>query len=873
MRLRAPRWLLVWLGLFTAIVIARREILWLPPYEDQACGVFAEADYLVEHHYNYWKLRYEEKHFTDAERGVRSYYVTVLPALLGAGMMWAPSSRAFFLIGHLVTVALSAGITTLVFEALLWRVGAVLAALAAGALLTTPLFVVQTDMIGMDIPMTIFAVGAGLLTAQGKLGLAACLHTLTFLMKPTGTIFPAAAAICLFASYLAGRWGELGLSPRRLLVGAILTGLLFLTVFELFHWADPLPDRAEFIRPRLVTLPYALVQCPEVGFALALAATLTLAHAIVRTAHWGAQARESPVSNPDRAWWVGPSRLWDALLPEPALVLYGWLVIAATAAAIVKWFFMPRYLTSILPFLFFILAIAAHRSLRPRWLAHLLFIGMIGWNLSNRSGRWLPHTLDLDPEAFARMSIWHSRSCIFTERSLEYLADHRAALEAMSLLARDYANHPIFSEIPYAWYLQKHRLGYVPRPLPQVYFASHFDRTVQWFRDAVLAAQRGEGEFPIFVYTGRVRSKLPAPNDREFEMLFDDRGRPPLLVYRVKAEALPATAREIEDWFLDHTWAEEFMAQRALERSEFLLRSGRIDRSIAEHEQAIDQGEPFFDPFLRRRLADLRAARDRMALWSLVAPPGASVTLAPEPYRDAARLVASTGAPAGVALLVQIGSLQAGDFYRICLRAKAASPTSLSARIAGANGGVQGHLLADQAPIGPEDRALCFGFLAEGNWEHAALVLEVAEGAREIEVADVLLERNPWLLALSGGASAEQKQGDPGAESVDVTIHAIGSGSPFGVQLSRSPFTVAKGAKYRLRFEAKASQERPMLVSVTQSSPPFRNLGLYQVVDLAPQWRAFDMEWTASDADAMAGLYFNLGEAPATVSLRAVRWE
>ena len=71
-------------GLFAAYAAtaAYLGILSLPPYEDQAAGLWAEATYLIETDFDYQRLRTEEPQFVDGVGGRRSYLINLQPTLV-----------------------------------------------------------------------------------------------------------------------------------------------------------------------------------------------------------------------------------------------------------------------------------------------------------------------------------------------------------------------------------------------------------------------------------------------------------------------------------------------------------------------------------------------------------------------------------------------------------------------------------------------------------------------------------------------------------------------------------------------------------------------------------------------------------------------
>ena len=368
-----------------------------------------------------------------------------------------------------------------------------------------------------------------------------------------------------------------------------------------FSVGDPLPDQGEFLRISLIKLPKAFLNCPEFPFLLAIAVVGTVKLVVQQWHQTVNQEKHLSLAR-------GQSFLMklESLLPKPDILLFSWIYLVVLANAIYYWIFLPRYLTGVLPFLYLILA---HTILAwPRWahIGRILLILSIAFNLVNARGELLPSVESVE-SGFQSYAGFFGRSCMFTERSLEYLDDLRSTQAAMTMLAREHQDDPIFAELPYAWYLTKWRLGYVPTKLTDIVMVEHFGDGVQQFVKKVLAAQNGDGKYPIFIYMGRARANLPPPDARQFEVIYKDSLQPSLIITRVRPEVLPRTAEGLEEWYLDATWGDDFMAQRALERSYYLVKTGRRQRSIREFKEAIAKGDNLLGAFLKQRLEQLQA--------------------------------------------------------------------------------------------------------------------------------------------------------------------------------------------------------------------------------------------------------------------------
>jgi hypothetical protein len=71
---RVSRWefVVVFLIALVAISVARWDVLHSPPWQDQATGLWTEADFLAETRFDFWRLRYQENHYFDQPSAARS---------------------------------------------------------------------------------------------------------------------------------------------------------------------------------------------------------------------------------------------------------------------------------------------------------------------------------------------------------------------------------------------------------------------------------------------------------------------------------------------------------------------------------------------------------------------------------------------------------------------------------------------------------------------------------------------------------------------------------------------------------------------------------------------------------------------------------
>lgn len=129
---------------------------------------------------------------------------------------------------------------------------------------------------------------------------------------------------------------------------------------------------------------------------------------------------------------------------------------------------------------------------------------------------------------------------------------------------------------------------------------------------------------------------------------------------------------------------------------------------------------------------------------------------------------------------------------------------------------------------------------------------------------------NPWRLGTNAGDAAEL-QSLPG-EGMRVVFRKPPGKELWDVQLDRRPGPVVKGRQYRLSFRARAPKPRPIAVALSQDHEPWENLGFYQEVNLAPEWKMFHLAATPTSNDERARLQFYLGGSDVPVEIQTVQW-
>ena len=279
---------------------------------------------------------------------------------------------------------------------------------------------------------------------------------------------------------------------------------------------------------------------------------------------------------------------------EPhGLPLFSLLFIAAALLAITRLIYLPRYLVSTIPFLWILLSAQIAVAQRMRALAVVAIVGMIAFNLANQYGRFYPDVAAVHGTELAR-------SGAVLERSREYLAEHRANLDAVRTLEELQPDAPIFAATPYAHFMALPQLGYVQRPLSG-YGLNGFSETFPAFRDVSVAALESQPEEAIFVSVGNTfaefTSHFAMPRHTQGdEILYDDSDEQPspLVIFRQRVADSVISRRAREDWYLDRLWLDTDWALRARVLVDYLLWQDRADRALTELERGLSvaPGDP-----------------------------------------------------------------------------------------------------------------------------------------------------------------------------------------------------------------------------------------------------------------------------------------
>lgn len=130
--------------------------------------------------------------------------------------------------------------------------------------------------------------------------------------------------------------------------------------------------------------------------------------------------------------------------------------------------------------------------------------------------------------------------------------------------------------------------------------------------------------------------------------------------------------------------------------------------------------------------------------------------------------------------------------------------------------------------------------------------------------------RRSFALETHNGSVAHLQYPGDEPKRVRVSIPALGGRASWDVVLNEVSARTISGHAYVLTFQARADRARQMACAVGRNRPPWNALGLYTLVDVAAEWRTYRFAFVATETEADARTYFNLGGSDAAVELADV---
>lgn len=547
-------------GLAVAIALMawRHEVLFLPPYEDQAIGYWSEADYLAQHRFDYVSFLFREPNFMDEIPGRRAYAISILSPLLALVQLAVPETSSRLCLVHVIWFLITGSIAGQLFISLQPVTGRWAARAASVALVTSPHFLVQTEIMGMDVPVAAAFLWSARQAATDRIYSALFISLLAFAFKATGLVATLAILTYIVIMMLVDPRPKESGRPRygrALAIGALLLGFEIALEF-LFDTSVA----------ALIGLRWFSVMRPSM--ALTTTPDIVVYTGLIAIAALGALAWQVSKDPSYRGFkkWTFERRLW----------LMAWIVVAGFIAAIHTHAFVPRYIAPATPLLFLLIGWTLTHGERVRFAGTVILIGMTTFQVLNADGKFFPSLSAETREFVSHWPAFDERSCAFTERSREYLTDLRSTLALCNTLEKEYADCAIVCAEPIATYLSYPALGYVSRPL-LVQRVVTAGQTVEML--AVLSADKKNSPVPIVVAKRATRSLLPA-RQAEDEIIFDDHLDPPLIAYRWNSiKDVPSDLRRLLVWYIPTTRRAD---EIELTRIDLLMRTGRTSYARAE---------------------------------------------------------------------------------------------------------------------------------------------------------------------------------------------------------------------------------------------------------------------------------------------------
>lgn len=502
-----PPW--AWVGAIFLLFIAihRWDVVDSPPYTEQAAGHWGEADWLIEHHFNYHDLRVRSLQFE--EGGPRAYWCSILPTVMALGMEMGASPRTFIAVYRILLVWLPAAIILVfAFEIVRERAGAWIGVGVAACLYVNTIFSVQVEMVGMDMVMTATAMFWWFAMHRKRFWLAALLGVVPFFLKPSAFVVPLGGAA------YHGISAALSLYPRRnprALPDAVLS-LVNLGVFALQIYLLVLGGNLHGRVMLFSGFDLWMRSSPDllVITAVTLLATIVWLATLLRPA----MAKRPVLSN-----FVATA---DDVMHNHPLIFSGWFVVLLNLAAATTTYYESRHILLVVPFVFALFGRMAGELewSRPPVVACLL--GYFAFSCANAYGEYYPR---LEPPA--------TRGWGVLERSLEYRADHLSNIAASRFLDQNVRGEPMLVADQFLYFLKFPRFGYVRHPFGDgVHFYIARDENVLRIVDdqpetlvvTHVTCQVGTWPFPAYV--------VAEPDSSRDEILYNDGLEPPVIIYR-----------------------------------------------------------------------------------------------------------------------------------------------------------------------------------------------------------------------------------------------------------------------------------------------------------------------------------------------------
>jgi hypothetical protein len=491
---------------FAIIALHRFEIIDAPPYTEQTLCL-TEGDWLARHGYNLWRLRTDEPHFEDG--GPRCYWCSVLPSLMGLAIQTLPTPQAVFVSHRLFYWAMAALLLVIACQLVrdvsnLW-----LGLLVVLAIYVTPLFSVQVEMLGMELPTAATAFLWWWAMDRRRFVAATLIAFVPFFFKPSAFIVPLAGA-CYFGALALLELVARGRLSSCLLRLSLANAAFFAIQMALFVFGGNLRGRVMILHD----LDLWIKSAPDLIAFTAVAAILTLLLALYQ---FGASRYES-------AWsWRALLLRIDRFLVDNPTLASGWLVVFLNLFAAAGTYYESRHLTLVVPM---VLVLLARACVDLQWRTGVVAAGcgaLVVFQAANQYGRFYP-----------KLQGAGARGWGVLERSLEYRVDHHSNIAACRLIDERLRGQPLLVADGFLYFLKLRSMGYVRAGMAEgdYHFIARdadmlriFDDRPETINVVHVTNQHYAWPFPAYA--------ISPPDEAEGdEVLYDDKLRPPVIIYR-----------------------------------------------------------------------------------------------------------------------------------------------------------------------------------------------------------------------------------------------------------------------------------------------------------------------------------------------------
>jgi len=547
----------------------------MPPAPEQARGLWIEAVFLAETDFDYCRLIYDEPRRHSAS----NYGVTILPTLV-AVLMRLGSDPSFAITAyHLLTIAFAAFVGAHVFRVISETSGVWAGLLVAGAMITTPLFNVQAEMLGMDMPLAACMMLMAIWLADEKFVRAGLAAMLAYATKPTGIVATLIAIGFVVVRLFWRRRTRVTIPEREgrqplwraltlyvgLLVVQMITDVMGSAVVV---WLAPFFSSRN--DPWFGTIAASLFLCPDVIVLLLISAAITAWLVFVvgrRSAHRATEHDGGPCYT-EPFPYLGDRR---------RVFLVSVLVVACTLAATIPGRFHARYWTSMIPFLYLLLGLALFASPHRTAWPSLFFLTVIVVNLVNQNGVLFPSITELVGPVYDKLP--H-----FRERSREYLTPQRNLIAAMHQIDRGVDHQVVLSNYPYGLFMGVPRVGYVTAP-KQGYCMGLDSRFVQTFRPFDEHARFPPNKSLVCVWAAERMWRPPVPFEPGDRLVAGGPWPADLIAFEKRWQPLPESQAALDQWFSEAPWGGKTAAENLRLRTQAMLGFGRQAEAIRDLEK------------------------------------------------------------------------------------------------------------------------------------------------------------------------------------------------------------------------------------------------------------------------------------------------